>query len=114
MKAGRWRRNRGGNREQVYREHVPQRSPEHAGHRHRRALRAGPAHVGEVHERRAGSPVAWSPRGSAGHAIAVLAGHRGDRPIAQAVWLAGGSVTMLHQPTPRTDLAVWAEDTITV
>ncbi len=35
-------------------------------------------------------------------------------PAIQAVWLCGGSVTMLHQPTPRTDLAVWAEDTLRV
>lgn len=33
-------------------------------------------------------------------------------PAAQAVWLCGGSVTMLHQPTPRTDLAEWAADTV--
>lgn len=26
----------------------------------------------------------------------------------------GASLTMLHQPTPRTDLAVWAEDTLKV
>src|SRR5699024_4571057 len=32
----------------------------------------------------------------------------------QAVWLAGGSVTMLHQPTARTDLAHWVEDTVRV
>src|SRR5690606_11286669 len=35
-------------------------------------------------------------------------------PTVQAVWLAGGSVTMLHQPTPRTDLAEWASDTVRV
>ncbi len=35
-------------------------------------------------------------------------------PIVQSVWLAGGSVTMLHQPTPRTDLAEWAADTVRV
>ncbi|MPY96859.1 MAG: AMP-binding protein [Actinophytocola sp.] len=35
-------------------------------------------------------------------------------PTVQAVWLAGGNVTMLHQPTPRTDLAEWASDTLTV
>jgi fatty-acyl-CoA synthase len=35
-------------------------------------------------------------------------------PAIQAVWLSGGSVTMLHQPTPRTDLAVWAQDTLRV
>jgi fatty-acyl-CoA synthase len=33
-------------------------------------------------------------------------------PAAQAVWLTGGSVTMLHQPTGRTNLAAWAEDTV--
>ncbi|GAA5123918.1 fatty acyl-AMP ligase [Haloechinothrix salitolerans] len=35
-------------------------------------------------------------------------------PTVQAVWFAGGSVTMLHQPTPRTDLGEWASDTLTV
>ncbi|SFK13957.1 fatty acyl-AMP ligase [Amycolatopsis sacchari] len=35
-------------------------------------------------------------------------------PTVQGVWLAGGSVTMLHQPTPRTDLAEWAGDTVKV
>jgi fatty-acyl-CoA synthase len=50
-----------------------------------------------------------------GTAVAVLAGEPAlIAPAAQAVWLAGGSVTMLHQPTPRTDLAAWAEDTVQV
>ena len=50
-----------------------------------------------------------------GTSVAVLAGEPAlIAPAAQAVWLAGGSVTMLHQPTPRTDLAVWAEDTVQV
>jgi fatty-acyl-CoA synthase len=50
-----------------------------------------------------------------GTSVALLAGEPTlIAPSAQAVWLAGGSVTMLHQPTPRTDLAVWAEDTVTV
>lgn len=35
-------------------------------------------------------------------------------PTAQAVWMRGASVTMLHQPTPRSDLAVWVQDTVTV
>lgn len=35
-------------------------------------------------------------------------------PAIQAVWMRGASLTMLHQPTPRTDLAVWAEDTLKV
>jgi fatty-acyl-CoA synthase len=51
----------------------------------------------------------------AGSAVAVLAAAPAlIAPTVQAVWLAGGSVTMLHQPTPRTDLVVWAEDTVKV
>jgi fatty-acyl-CoA synthase len=50
-----------------------------------------------------------------GAAVGVLAGEPVDiAPAAQAVWLRGGSVTMLHQPTARTDLAAWAEDTVSV
>ncbi|MHA6626991.1 fatty acyl-AMP ligase [Pseudonocardia sichuanensis] len=50
-----------------------------------------------------------------GSAVGVLAGEPVSiAPAAQAVWLCGGSVTMLHQPTPRTDLAAWAEDTVSV
>ncbi|GAA4612449.1 fatty acyl-AMP ligase [Saccharopolyspora hordei] len=50
-----------------------------------------------------------------GTAVAILAADPGlIAPAVQAVWLGGGSVTMLHQPTPRTDLAVWAEDTVRV
>jgi fatty-acyl-CoA synthase len=50
-----------------------------------------------------------------GTSVGVLAGEPAlIAPAAQAVWLAGGSVTMLHQPTPRTDLAAWAEDTVRV
>ena len=70
----------------------------------------------EVHEQAraiAGSLVAG---GLARHdAVAVLAAEPAEiGPAVQAVWLAGGSVTMLHQPTPRSDLAVWAEDTLRV
>jgi len=50
-----------------------------------------------------------------GGAVAVLAAAPVlIAPTVQAVWLAGGSVTMLHQPTARTDLAEWAEDTVRV
>jgi fatty-acyl-CoA synthase len=50
-----------------------------------------------------------------GAAIAVLAADPATIASAiQAVWLAGGSTTMLHQPTARTDLAEWAEDTLQV
>ncbi|MEQ3551711.1 fatty acyl-AMP ligase [Pseudonocardia nematodicida] len=49
-----------------------------------------------------------------GGAVGVLAGEPATiAPAAQAVWLCGGSVTMLHQPTARTDLAEWAADTVT-
>lgn len=48
-----------------------------------------------------------------GARVAVLACHPVDvAPAIQAVWLAGASVTMLHQPTPRTDLPEWAENTL--
>jgi fatty-acyl-CoA synthase len=50
-----------------------------------------------------------------GDAVAVLAGDPAlIAPAIQGVWLAGGSVTMLHQPTPRSDLATWASDTVQV
>ncbi|KJF21424.1 long-chain fatty acid--CoA ligase [Rhodococcus sp. ACPA4] len=47
-----------------------------------------------------------------GVAVGILAGQPVDiAPACQASWMRGASVTMLHQPTPRTDLAVWAQDT---
>ena len=50
-----------------------------------------------------------------GDAVGVLAGFPVEiAPTAQGVWIRGASLTMLHQPTPRTDLALWAEDTMTV
>ncbi|MET7771559.1 fatty acyl-AMP ligase [Nocardia sp. NPDC005366] len=50
-----------------------------------------------------------------GDAVGVLAGMPVDiAPACQAVWMRGASITMLHQPTPRTDLMVWARDTETV
>jgi fatty-acyl-CoA synthase len=50
-----------------------------------------------------------------GTSVAVLAGDPAlIGPAAQATWLVGGSVTMLHQPTARTDLAEWAADTVRV
>lgn len=54
--------------------------------------------------------------GLAAHAaVAVLAAEPAlIAPAIQAVWLSGGSTTMLHQPTSRTDLAVWAADTVRV
>src|SRR5262245_26876955 len=50
-----------------------------------------------------------------GDAVAVLAGAPVEiGPTAQGIWMRGGSVTMLHQPTPRTDLALWASETRSV
>ncbi|MFR9772367.1 fatty acyl-AMP ligase [Nocardia sp. SC052] len=50
-----------------------------------------------------------------GDAVGVLAGMPVDiAPACQAIWMRGASITMLHQPTPRTDLVVWARDTETV
>ncbi len=50
-----------------------------------------------------------------GDAVAVLAGTPVEiAPTAQGVWMRGASLTMLHQPTPRTDLQRWAEETTAV
>ncbi|GAA1261379.1 fatty acyl-AMP ligase [Saccharothrix xinjiangensis] len=70
----------------------------------------------EVHERATRAAGALVADGvGRGEAIAVLAGDPAAiAPAVQAVWLAGGSTTMLHQPTARTDLAEWAEDTLRV
>ncbi|QFZ16646.1 fatty acyl-AMP ligase [Saccharothrix syringae] len=70
----------------------------------------------EVHERATRAAGALVAGGVArGDSIAVLAGDPAAiAPTVQAVWLAGASTTMLHQPTARTDLAEWAEDTLRV
>jgi fatty-acyl-CoA synthase len=50
-----------------------------------------------------------------GDAVGVLAGAPVEiAPTAQGLWMRGASLTMLHQPTLRTDLQVWAQDTSTV
>src|ERR1700754_3171168 len=50
-----------------------------------------------------------------GDAVAVLAGAPVEiAPTAQGIWMRGASLTMLHQPTPRTDLQRWAEETTAV
>lgn len=50
-----------------------------------------------------------------GDAVAVLAGAPAEiAPTAQGIWMRGASLTMLHQPTPRTDLVRWATETAAV
>jgi fatty-acyl-CoA synthase len=68
---------------------------------------------GEVHERarRVAGGLAAAGIGP-GDAVGVLAGAPVEiAPVAQGLWMRGASLTMLHQPTPRTDLMQWAEDT---
>ena len=71
---------------------------------------------GEVHERARRIAGGLAAAGvSPGDAVGVLAGAPVEiAPTAQALWMRGASLTMLHQPTPRTDLVVWAEDTMNV
>ena len=71
---------------------------------------------GEVHERarRIAGGLAAAGVGR-GDAVGVLAGLPVEiAPTAQGLWMRGASLTMLHQPTPRTDLVMWAEDTMNV
>lgn len=50
-----------------------------------------------------------------GSAVALLIGQPREVAVAaQAVWLCGASVTMLHQPTPRTDLGRYTAETLGV
>ncbi len=70
----------------------------------------------EVHERsrRIAGGLAAAGVGL-GDAVGVLAGAPVEiAPTAQGLWMRGASLTMLHQPTPRTDLELWAKDTATV
>src|SRR3954453_9896474 len=71
---------------------------------------------GEVHERARCIAGGLAKAGiGLGDAVGVLAGFPVEiAPTAQGLWMRGASLTMLHQPTPRTDLMVWAEDTMTV
>lgn len=47
-----------------------------------------------------------------GDSVAILAGDPGDvADLVQAIWMRGASFTMLHQPTPRTELPTWLEET---
>ncbi len=71
---------------------------------------------GEVHQRArcvAGGLAALGV--GPGDRVGLLAGAPVEiAPTAQGVWLRGACLTMLHQPTPRTDLRAWAHDTLAV
>jgi fatty-acyl-CoA synthase len=70
----------------------------------------------EVHER-AKQVAGGLAAAGVGHgdAVAVLAGAPAEiAPTAQGIWMRGASLTMLHQPTPRTDLPRWAVETAAV
>ncbi|MBV9350362.1 MAG: fatty acyl-AMP ligase, partial [Mycobacterium sp.] len=50
-----------------------------------------------------------------GDAVAVLADAPVEvAPAAQGLWMRGASLTMLHQPTARTDLRLWSTETAAV
>ena len=68
----------------------------------------------EVHEQARRMAGGLADRGVGRHgSIAVLAADAGDvAPLAQAIWLRRAALTMLQQPTPRADLAVWLGDTV--
>ena len=67
----------------------------------------------EVHERAARVAGGLAAAGIGhGDAVAMLAGAPVEiAPTAQGIWMRGASLTMLHQPTPRTNLVRWAAET---
>jgi fatty-acyl-CoA synthase len=84
----------------------------------KQALRRTWGEIGREARRMAGALIAGTdatPGVEPGASVAVLAADPAlIAPAVQAVWLSGGSVTMLHQPTPRTDLVEWSQDTVRV
>ncbi len=68
----------------------------------------------DIHRQALAGAAVLAARGlERGAAVGILAGAPVEvAPAAQAVWLAGGSVTMLHQPTARTRLDRYAAETL--
>ena len=68
----------------------------------------------EVHDQAKRMAGSLAARGVGRHgSVAVLAVDAADvAPLAQAIWLRRAALTMLQQPTPRTDPAVWLADTV--
>jgi fatty-acyl-CoA synthase len=71
---------------------------------------------GEVHERARRIAGGLADAGVCrGDAVPVLAGAPVEiAPTSQGIWMRGAILSMLHQPTPRTDLARWSEETAAV
>ena len=101
----------GGRREPIHRQDVPNAhqpeghglgEPRHDPVRHTWA---------EVLGRRGASPRGGSRRGPRRRR---LAGGRSRSPDSPGAVDARGEPAMLHQPTPRTDLVLWAQDTTNV
>ena len=68
----------------------------------------------EVHEQAKRMAGCLAARGIGRHgSVAVLAADAADvAPLAQAIWMRRAALTMLQQPTPRADLAVWLGNTV--
>jgi len=68
----------------------------------------------EVHDRAKRMAGGLAAVGLGRHgSVAVLAADAADvAPLAQAVWVRRAALSMLQQPTPRTELAVWLDDTV--
>ncbi len=68
----------------------------------------------EVHDQAKRMAGCLAAKGVGRHgSVAVLAADAADvAPLAQAIWMRRAVLTMLQQPTPRADLAVWLADTI--
>ena len=68
----------------------------------------------EVHDQAKRMAGCLAARGIGRHgSVAVLAADAADvAPLAQAIWMRRAALTMLQQPTPRADLAVWLGDTV--
>ena len=69
---------------------------------------------GELHDhaKRMAGGLAARGVGRQGSVAVLAAGAADVAPLAQAVWLRRAALTVLQQPTPRTDLTVWLDDTV--
>jgi fatty-acyl-CoA synthase len=68
----------------------------------------------EIHDQAIRMAGCLAARGVGRHGtVAVLAAGAADvAPLAQALWSRRAALTMLQQPTPRSELVVWLDDTV--